>query len=247
MPVLNAAGKALTTPGTTQQPVWMTWGEVKRRIAKIMQGENDPDIMSDCEDHARWALHQMDLGGPWAFRRTTNVDIPLVDGVKAYALANTYFHADMVQLVFIQPAEFNEKVFKTLEWVDWDQFQYMASAQVGTGTPNVVTMHNAFDDGSLQIYPTPTEYEVDNYELRIHHYEQITKPDADTDVVQIPQQMIDTLVDGGRFRLLLEREPEGNRVMVFKALFNEGIRNARSLDRQQNNAPKDGAFRMELR
>ena len=246
MPILNAAGRAITTPGTTQSPVWMTYRDVMRRIAKVIQGENDPEILESTRDGIRWALHQFNFAGPWAFKKKQAADLPITEGDRFFALEDSYFHSDMVQLVWKAGTPDAGKEYGVLEWMNWDQFQKLAGQQTNTGVPGVATIHNAFDEGSLQVHSIPDAYTENNFDLRIHQYEQVLIPDSETDVFQLPYPMIEGIVDGGRYRLLLEREPEGGRMGHCLAQFKVQVDQSRTLDRKQNNAPRDGAFRLEI-
>ena len=188
----------------------------QRRIAGVEQG-----LLSDYSDPP-WK--RMELLGRMQHYRVPGVTIAVIDE----------FQIEWT------------KEYGVLEWMNWDQFQKLAGQQTNTGVPGVATIHNAFDEGSLQVHAIPDAYTEDNFDLRIHQYEQVLIPDSETDVFQLPYPMIEGIVDGGRYRLLLEREPEGGRMGHCLAQFKVQVDQSRTLDRKQNNAPRDGAFRLEI-
>lgn len=180
---LVLSGSLVISGSGTQQPQVDTFGALKSCVARTLNGENQPKILELAGEGIKRAVTWVNLNGRFRFGSKQASDTSLVAGTGSYSLAADFFAIHDVQLV-----NADGDVHSSLEYADWGQFNRLEHTQTATGLPKYWTARNSFDDGTIQVYPTPDAGAAD-YDLRITYYERIQRPSADTDIIDAPQEL----------------------------------------------------------
>jgi hypothetical protein len=181
---LVLSGSLVIASSGTQQPQVDTFGDLKSCVAKTLNSENQPKILSLAGDGINRAILWTNLNHKFRFGSKQSSDTALVDGTQAVSLASDFWAIQEVQLI-----DTDSKVAATLEYLPWGQFNVLEQTQTATGQPVYWTSRNTFDDNQILLYPVPDATAAADYTVRVTYYERIQRPTSDSDIIDAPQEL----------------------------------------------------------
>jgi hypothetical protein len=192
---------SLVITSSGEQPHVDTFGKLKACAAKVLNGQNQPAILELAGEMIREGILWTNLNYKFRFGSKQAADAALVDGTSTVSLAADFWAIQEVQLI-----NADGDVAATLEYVPWGQFNVAEQAQNVTGKPLYWTSRNTFDDGEIQVYPTPDAGAAADYTVRVTYYERIQRPVNDSDIVDAPEELGLVLCRYAQARLLFVKD-----------------------------------------
>lgn len=193
-------GIIVVTASGSGQPSTSTFGELKTCAAKILGGESQSKILELAGDGILRGIDDLNMKHLFRFGSKQAADTALVSGTATVSLASDFFAVQEVQLI-----NSSSVVHSTLEYIPWGQFNTLEQKQSRTGTPVYWTSRNTFDDGTIQLYPTPDTSAASDYTVRVTYYERVERPSLDGDVIAAPRELSEVLCTYAEYHLLMLR------------------------------------------
>ena len=202
-------GHVLEIPDSTQQPKIFTLRALKQQVARVINAEDDEEILAAAEEGLRWAISYADLTRSFVFGRKNTVTAALVLNDDTVALPSDFFGVRNVELLYTASSISGPDLqvgdlAVTLTYEPWAQFRGR-SADYGN-RPTHWSAKNTFTDGFIQVRPIPKQKAVDDWTVRIFYDTDIGFPDSDTDVLAAPRDLAMVLVEGAKYHLLISRK-----------------------------------------
>lgn len=174
----------LVVSAGTQQPQVDTFGELKVCVAATFQAENQPAILVLAGRGIQRAVDWVNMHHRMRFGSKQSSDAALVAGTDTVSLSADFFAVHEIQLI-----DADSKVYSTLQYIPWGQWNDAIAKHNHEGEPLYWTSRNAFDDNAVQIYPVPDANAAAAYTTRLTYYERVTRPTADTDIIDAPREL----------------------------------------------------------
>jgi len=205
----DSFGHIIEIPDSTQQPKIYTLLALKQQVARVINSEDDQEILEAAGEGLRWAISYADLTRSFVFGRKNGTTAALVLNTNTIALPAEFFGVRMVELLYTAnsitgPDLQVGDLAATLTYEPWAQFR-MRSADYGD-RPTHWSAKNTFLDGNIYIRPKPKQKAVDNWTIRIMYDTDIGYPDSDSDILAAPRDLATVLVEGGKYHLLFSRK-----------------------------------------
>ena len=170
----GAGGKTQTSP----------FGALKSCAAKMVGGENQTYYLGLAADGILKGIDVVNMKHLFRFGSEQGSDLTIVEGTDEYTVPDGTFAIHEVQLI-----DAEDKVYRTLEYVPWGQFNTLENPQTAEGVPEFWVSRNGFDDRNIRIYPEPNDIAASKYTLRITSYMRIARPTLDTDIIDAPREL----------------------------------------------------------
>lgn len=197
---ITVAGPTFINAASSSQAQVDSFGELKACAARVIDGEDQPAILSEAGRGIRRGILDINMRHLFDFGSEVQTDVNLTSGTAAYALQTDFYVMRSVQLI-----NSDGDVHATLQKIDWDRFNALLSKQGDSGVPTSYSAQSAFSDATISLYPVPDASAATDYDLRIVHYKRISRPSADTDVIAAPQELSDVLCTYGEYHVLFWR------------------------------------------
>lgn len=177
-----------------------TLGNIKQRVAKTLGGSNSSAILDLAEEGVLRAVDDINMRHYLRFGIQSPVSTALTAGTAAYDIPADTFNVQEVQLY-----DSDGNPYRTLEYLDWGEFNRIREQQTATGVPSHCTARNAFADGEIEVYPTPDAGAAAAYTLRITAIERLDRPTADDSIIAAPREIQDVLITYAEYYVLSVR------------------------------------------
>lgn len=153
-------------------------------IARSFGGENDGRVRSMALDTLNQTLSELSGLRDWNWERTTQSAITLVDGTATYSLDSAYKKPSKAVLI---DSDSNE--FRSLGYADWERFQDTGK-QTRVGNPWVYMLKNAFNLGTVELYPVPDAGAASDYTLELTYFKRLSLcTDSVSSVINAPAEV----------------------------------------------------------
>jgi len=181
------------------------------QVAQTVGGVDENTIRVQaltCLNRIRMRLNKRE----WHWTKANNANITLVRGTQTYTLPTAFDKASFARLM-----DTSSKPYLDLIYKDDNDFSHWLEPQTDTGPPQYYFLRNAFSDGLVSVYPIPDTSAASKYTLQVEYFGRIVSfTDDQTTRADLPETVSDTLVIGGQWCLLRERE-RGNMQAVIEA------------------------------
>lgn len=198
-------------------PTAMTADEACARIARVVGGAANPDVLDEALDALHDALRWWDRFHPWQYLRVLDDTIGVVASTADYSLPSNFKHPYTVRL---------STAARRLAYVDQRLYDMVRWSQSSEETP---THYSLFKVGSeLKITLLPTPDAADTLVLKYHRVCNTTPSGGD--LLDIPDSWVDVILNRAKELVLGDRTGrEGDR-QFFGEQAQYGIMRARADD-----------------
>jgi len=172
------------------------FGNLKKCVARFIGGESQSAVLDEAGRGIIRGIHDINMRHLFEFGSEKQSDAALVATDPTYALPNDVFGVREIQLI-----DSDSAVYRTLDYLEWGDFNRRVAQQDDTGTPTIWTVQNSFDDLEVHVYPVPDASAAADYTLRIFNYTRIAAPSSDGDVIVAPIELNDVLCTYGEYHI----------------------------------------------
>lgn len=200
-------------------------GSLKRQIASVVGGGNDPDILMLAYDAIVMAVRRVNMKHVFDFTKETQADADLVADQREYSVPADAFSIRVVELIKADGST-NDGPIRTLTYEDPEALYIINDrrSDTGWGTPSTWTVENLYDDRQIHLYPIPQSSDADKYDLRIHYHKRIEKPsDSNNVAISAPEELSEAILVFGWAHICRMRAPERNLHQGFMKEFNDMV------------------------
>ena len=206
----DSVSHVIEVSDSVQQPKIYTMGNLKRQVARVINSEDDAEILDVCGAAIRWAISYAEMTRSFKFGRQNTTVAALTLNGDTISLPEQFFGVRNVTRLFtaesIQGDMQVGDIAGTIPYEPWAQFTARGTAY--GDTPLVWSAKNTFSDGYIQFWPKATQKAVDNWTVQVLHDTPIGLPDADSDVLAAPRDITLVLIEGAKYYLLFERKSD---------------------------------------
>lgn len=211
MALLNdSIGHIIEIPDSTQQPLIFTMGNLKKQVARVINAENDNEILDVAGFGIRWAITYAELTRSFKFGRADTTSAALVLNGNTITLPSNFFGVRSVNFAYTANSISGDLQAGdhagTIPYEPWSQF-IKRGTEYGD-VPIVWSAKNTFTDGTISYWPKSTQKMVDNWTVKVTHDTPIGLPDSDTDVLAAPRDLALVLIEGAKYYVLFERKSD---------------------------------------
>jgi len=242
--LVDSIGIVIEIPDATQQPRIWTLGEMAKRVARVMNAEDDPEILDTAMEGIRWAITYAEISKHFMFTRETTSEVTLATGVDTIDLPTDFFGVRLVELLYTAtsaPEGYEASdVASTLSYLPYSQFRSHGTER--NYKPLFWTAKNTFKDGVLYIGPTPTD--DTDFTIRVTHDTPIELPDSPTDVIAAPKDFATIIIEGAKYFLLFERKGDDPTRFRHQFAVFENMQAKYLVHERQRHGRKHGAFKL---
>lgn len=171
----------------------LPWSEAISRVARVLGGTSDPDLLGASRDFLRETLQDWETRREWRYLNTIADDIAVVSGTQEYDLPSAFKKPYTAYLSgSFQPLGYIERY-------EWDKRN---SGLTSPSTPCYYTLYNYNETGQVALWPSPSV----NDTLKVLYIRAITHEGADDVALDIPARWEGYILAGARYRLLGSKE-----------------------------------------
>lgn len=172
----------------------LPWSDAIARVARVLGGTSDPDLLGASRDFLRETLQDWETRREWRYLNTVADDIAVASASGGeYELPATFKKPYTAYLSGTQtPLQYIERF-------EWDKRQ---NGQNSASTPGYYTLYNYAETGMVALWPPPSHADT----LKVLYVRNITHEASDDTAVDIPARWEGYILAGARFRLLGSKE-----------------------------------------
>lgn len=207
--LVDTVGHVIEVTGSTQQPKVFTLRSLKQQAARVINAEDDREILATAQEGIRWAITYMNITRSFYFGRKNTAAAALTLNTNTVSLPSDFFGVRQVSLLYTAnsitgPDLQVGDLATTIPYEPWEQFR--AKGTDYGDRPIAWSAKNTFTDGVIYVRPTPKQKAVDDWTVQITYDTEISLPDSDTDVIAAPKDLTPLLVEGAKYFILFERK-----------------------------------------
>lgn len=200
---------------STQQPRAYTLREMARRVARVINAEDDDEMLATAMDGIRWAISYADITRHMQFGRSQQASVALTENSRTVTLPQDFFGVRQVELLYSlantsRPTTMDastEGVYALIPHEPWNVFSSMNPDLKGD-IPLAWSAKNTFTDGTLYLRPRFTADAAVDWKIRITYDTPTDLPDSPTDIIAAPRDYSTVVVEGAKYYLLFERKSD---------------------------------------
>jgi len=199
--------------------------DLVNQVARVIGGENEGELRAQALsaiNRVRIRMNKRD----YRFMKKQQSAITLVDGTKTYSLDSAFKKPNYAILL-----DTDSNPDHTLIYKDDAAFAHWNEDRETTGRPEWYFLRNQYDDGLIEIYPTPDSSAAASWTLIVNYFGRIAVIVDTSAGVDLPEECEDVLVLGGQYFLLRDREKNSPALAAYRADFLEAERLLQVFDR----------------
>jgi len=173
----------------------LQWGAAKRSVARVVGGQDDPDVLAAAGEHIRAVLQDWNTRRCWQFLQVLAPDIPITA-----ALGSTYALPARVKKPYVAKLMTNGQY---LVYSPRRMYSMVIASETTASTPTHYTLYNFGTTGNIELLPANGLSDT----LRVWYYRLMQEEGTDTDVLDITQRYEGYVLDAARARLIAEKGP----------------------------------------
>lgn len=195
------------------------------QVVQVVGGEQEGELRSQALNALNRVRQRMNKRD-YRFMKKQQSAITLVDGTKTYSLDAAFKKPNFAVLL-----DTSSQPDHTLIYKDDAAFAHWNEDRETTGRPNWYFLRNHYDDGLIEIYPTPDSSAAASWTLLVNYFGRIAIIQDTSAGIDLPEECEDVLVLGGQYYLLRDREKNSPALAAYRADFLEAERLLQVFDR----------------
>lgn len=231
-PITGGGGLILlsTTPDIPQID---SVADLERRIATVVGGERDPDVLQNAFDAMRECVDDINVRYFFDFQTEVTVDTAFVEDQIDYDLPNDIYAIRLVQLIKAT-GDTDDGIVGPIRYVPWEQHAFEERSQRVVGMPSRWSVRDIHNEHEILFYPIPIASAASDYKWRLTYLKRVDQLVRDPTVtVAAPRELGNTLVHYGRYYLLkLFHGEDANRWMHEWNRYRESLQNFKGAQQQ---------------